>query len=55
MICPHPDMLLVKKWLRRHWLELQNSQFPEQDLREACFRAVTAMNTRGWYEHSGYL
>lgn len=29
--------------------------YPEQDLREACFRAVTAANARGWYEHSGYL
>lgn len=46
---------LVKQWLRRHWLEFQDSHFPEQDLREACFRAVTAENTRGWYSHSGYL
>ncbi|KAG2103369.1 uncharacterized protein F5147DRAFT_277755 [Suillus discolor] len=46
---------IVKKWLRRHWRELRHSQFPEQDLREACFRAVNAENARGWYRHSGYL
>src|ERR1700691_1121142 len=45
----------VKKWLRRHWRDLQNSQFPEQDLREACFMAVNGENARGWCRHSGYL
>jgi hypothetical protein len=45
----------VKKWLRRHWWQLQNSEFPEQDLREACFLAVNGENSHGWYAHSGYL
>ena len=41
--------------MRRHWIELQNSQYPEQDLLDACFQAVNAENTRGWYKSSGYL
>jgi len=51
----HLTLLIVKKWLRRHWRQLQESDYPEQDLREACFMAVTAENARGWYRHSGYL
>jgi transposase len=43
------------KWLRRHWRQLQDSEFPEQDLRDACFLAVNGENARGWYTHSGYL
>lgn len=45
----------LKKWFRRHWRDLRHSQFPEQDLREACFRAINAENARGWYMHIGYL
>jgi len=45
----------LKKWLRRHWRQLQHSEYPEQDLREACFMAVTAEKARGWYRDSGYL
>ena len=46
---------LVKKWLRHHWRQLQNSEFPEQDLRDACFLAVNGENACGWYAHIGYL
>ena len=46
---------LVKKWMRQNWTKLQNSQYPEQDLMEACFQAVNAENTQGWYKNSGYL
>lgn len=46
---------LVKKWLRRHWQQLQNSEFPEQDLHDACFLAVNGENAHGWYAHIGYL
>lgn len=45
----------VKKWLCRHWHQLQNSEFPEQDLRDACFLAVNGEKACGWYAHSGYL
>ena len=48
-------LITVKKWLCRHWWQLQQSEYPEQDLREACFIAVTAENARGWYRHSGYF
>jgi hypothetical protein len=46
---------IVKAWLRRYWRRLQDSQFPEQDLADACFMAVTAENTCGWFAHSGHL
>lgn len=45
----------LKKWLHRHWQQLQNSEFPEQDLRNMCFLAVNSENACGWYTHSGYL
>jgi hypothetical protein len=48
-------LLSVKKWLRLHWQRLQDSEFPEQDLRDACFLAVNGENARSWYAQSGYL
>jgi len=45
----------LKAFLRRHCSMFQNSCFPEQDLAEACFIAVTAEKARGWYRDSGYI
>ena len=46
--------LLVKHWMRRHWLEMVQSENPEMDLLEAC-GAVDAEKAKGWFAHSGYL
>jgi hypothetical protein len=48
-------MLLVKAYLRRHWQHFQDSLYPERDLAEACFAAVTADKARGWFRDCGYL
>jgi transposase len=47
--------LKVKAYLRRHWTWVQDSEFPERDLIEACYLAVNGENARGWFRSSGYL
>ena len=46
---------LVKAHLRRYYHRFSNSQFPEQDLVDACFEAVTPEKARGWFRDCGYL
>ena len=43
-LCDYCDLQhpIVKHWLCQHWRQLQDSQYPERDLAEACFMAVTA-------------
>jgi len=48
-------LLLVKAYLRRHWMWAQDSAFPERDLIEACYSAVNGENAKGWFQSSGYL
>lgn len=47
--------LEVKAYIRRNFRHFQNSQFPERDLAEACFNAITAEKARGWFRDCGYL
>jgi hypothetical protein len=49
------DYLPVKVWLRRHREQFARSEYPERELLDACFSAVTAEKSRGWFSHSGYL
>jgi len=39
----------VKAHLRRYYYCFANSHFPEQDLVDACFEAVTAEKAQGWF------
>jgi hypothetical protein len=48
----HPP---VKKYLRRNYWQFQNSLFPERDLADACFAAITAEKAQGWFRDCGYL
>jgi len=45
----------VKAHLRRYYHRFANSRFPEQELVNACFEAVTPEKARGWFQDCGYL
>ena len=46
---------LVKAHLRRHYHRFVDSEYPEQDLINACFEAVSPMKAKGWFRDCGYL
>ena len=46
---------LVKAHLRRHYHRFVNSEYPEQDLVNACFEAVSPEKAKGWFRDCGYL
>ncbi|THU95153.1 hypothetical protein K435DRAFT_615444, partial [Dendrothele bispora CBS 962.96] len=43
----------VKAWIRRHWKEAQQSEYPDIFLIEAS-ATVTSEKAKGWIAHSGY-
>ncbi|PPQ96959.1 hypothetical protein CVT26_005981 [Gymnopilus dilepis] len=45
----------VKAYLRRNYRRFSDSEFPEQELRNACFEAVTPEKAKGWFRDCGYL
>lgn len=48
-------IVVVKAHLRRYYHRFVDSLFPEQDLIDACFMAVTPEKARGWFRDCGYL
>jgi len=45
----------VKAHLRRHYHHFFDSEYPEQDLINACFEAVSPVKAKGWFRDCGYL
>jgi len=45
----------VKSYLRCHYHQFDNGIYPEQDIRDACFAAVTPEKAQGWFRDCGYL
>ena len=46
---------LVKAHIRRHYHHFVDSEYPEQDLINACFEAVSPEKAKGWFRDCGYL
>lgn len=42
-------------YLRRHYHRFCDSVYPEQDLVDICFEAVTEKDARAWFKDCGYL
>ena len=49
------DKFIVKMYLHRHYHRFCDSVYPEQDLVDICFEAVTEEDAHAWFKDCGYL